>query len=299
MAKKLDITKLAARLNELNTNTGGSGSNLGFLDIKDGRNVVRVLPPRDDMESFAEEVWVHYGVGKTETNKKGTMVVCPKTHGEDKPCPVCEASSELKKLSKKKDDAYDKQAKSLYRKKRVYYNAINRDEDLSVYEQRDEDGKPVWYNTESNEQESPVKVLGTGIGIYKDILKLIVDPEYGDVTDADEGLDLIITKSGSGQFNTEYDVKTVRKETPIGFAEWESALNDLKPLKKAKTYDELVAILQGEEPPTSNSDSSDGADTPPAKDADEPATNSDNADDDDALQEEIRAAMERRKNKSN
>lgn len=300
MAKKLDISKLAARLNELNENSNrGNGSSIGFIEIKDGRNVVRVLPPRDDMDSFAIEAWVHYGVGKTESNKKGSMVVCPKTHGEDKPCPVCEASSELKKLSKKKDDPYDKQARGLYRKKRVYYNAINRADDLSVYEQREEDGKQVWYNAETDEKDSPVKVLGTGIGVYKDIISLIVDPEYGDVTDAEEGLDLIITKTGSGQFNTKYDVKTVRKESPVGFDQWEEALNDLKPLTKCKTYDEILAIMDGEDPSANkNVEESAQAATDMLPDKSE-ATEQSNEDagDDDALQAEIRAAMEKRKNR--
>lgn len=297
MAKKLDISKLVGRLNELNSNQGGGNSSgMTFIEIGDGRNVVRVLPPSDNMDSFAEEAWVHYGVGKSDTNKKGTMVVCPKTHGDDKPCPVCEASAELKKLSKKKDDAYDKQAKSFYRKKRVYYNAINRADDLSVYEKREEDGKQVWYNTKTDEKESPVKVLGTGIGVYKDILSLICDPEYGDVTDPDEGLDLIITKTGSGQFNTKYDVKTVRKESPIGFDDWEDAMNDLKPLLKAKTYDEILAIMDGEDPNDNKNvdeDANDATDILPDKNAD--TDTNDGADDD--LQAEIQAALKRRQNK--
>lgn len=300
MAKKLDIGKLAERLSQLNSNSGGgNNSSMDFITINDGRNVIRVLPPADNMDSFAEEVWVHYGVGKTEENKKGTMVVCPKTHGEDKPCPVCELSSQLKQLSKKKDDAQDKQARSYYRKKRVYYNAINRAEDLSIFEKREEDGKEVWYNTESGEKESPVKVLGTGIGVYKDIISLIIDPEYGDVTDAEEGLDLIITKTGSGQFNTKYDVKTVRKESGIGFDDWESAMNDLKPLAKAKTYDEICAILDGKDPNASSdtqADADDATENLPIKDKEE--ANSEPSEAEDAeLQAEIQAALAKRRGK--
>src|SRR5690606_9181927 len=88
-------------------------------------------------------------------------------------------------------------------------------------------------------------VFGSGIGIFKDILGLIVDPEYGDITDEKEGLDLIITKTGSGQFNTNYDVKTVRKESPVGFDGWEEELTDLSILTKSKSYDDIAAILDG------------------------------------------------------
>jgi hypothetical protein len=260
---------------------------MSFLAINDGRNVVRILPPTDKMESFGEEVWVHYGVGKSSSNKNGTMVVCPRTANENAPCPVCEASKELWNLSTKKDDEYQKQAKQLNRKKRVYYNAIDRSLDLADFELRKEDDTEVWYNVKTNEKESPIKVLGTGIGVYKDLLKLIVDPEYGDVTDADEGLDIIITKSGNTQYNTEYDVKTVRKETPIGLDGWEEHLNDLEPLTKFKTYDEILTIMEGGDPSKGSNESNETAD-------DNPPTNQANQDEEDAMQAEIQAAIERR-----
>jgi hypothetical protein len=287
---KLDISKLKERLEQLN-NSGGNRNNgpgMNFLNLKDGRNVVRILPPREGSDVFYEEVWVHYGVGKNAQNKNGTMVVCPKTQDENTPCPVCELADELRKLSKKREDSYDKQSRSFRRKKRVYYNAISRDEDLSVYE-KNEEGK--WINTETGEEESPVKVLGTGIGIFKDILSLIVDPEYGDITDPEEGLDLIITKTGSGQFNTKYDVKTVRKESPIGFDEWEECLHDLSQLAKPRSYDEILALMQGEE-------SEQGEDTEDGELGNEEPQeelNSDDNSDADSLQDEIKAALARRR----
>ena len=299
MAKKLDISKLVGRLKELEENSnrgGGSGSGMSFINIKDGRNVIRILPPSDKMESFYEEAWVHYGVGKGGDNKKGTMVVCPKTKDENAPCPVCEASEQLYKLSKKKDDNYSKQAKQLYRKKRVYYNAINRAENLEDFELRTEDvngeEKQVWYNKTTDEKESPVKVLATGVGVFKDILKLICDPEYGDITDAEEGLDLIIEKSGSGQFNTKYDVRTVRKESEIGMDGWENHLNDISPLLKAKSYDDIVAIMDGEEP---TEDSDEELEEKADKATDILPDKNDSEDDDDDMEAEIRAALAKRK----
>lgn len=288
MAKKLDVAKLMGRLQELNEGGGNNNSNVSFLQIKDGRNVVRILPPSDKMESFGEEVWVHYGVGKSASNKNGTMVVCPRTANENAPCPVCEASKELWNLSTKKDDEYMKQAKGLNRKKRVYYNAIDRGVDLDIFELREEDDKKVWYNTETNEKESPIKVLGTGIGVYKDLIKLIIDPEYGDITDPTEGLDIIITKTGSGQFNTEYEVKSVRKESEIGMDNWEEHLNDLEPFTKFKSYDDILAILEGGDPSKSSNESSETEEdnTPPA--------NNVSQEEEDAMQAEIQAAIKRR-----
>jgi len=238
----LDIAKLAKRLEELNTkNTSGGGAN--FIDLKDGRNVVRVLPPAEGKEDFAQEAFVHYGVGKTETNKKGTMIVCPTTHGDNKRCPVCDASKEFKALSKKKDDAMSKQSNELYRKKRVYMNAIDRSVDIEALA-RDAEGN---YLDPDGKIFNPVQILAVGTTVYKSIIGIICDPDYGDITDPVTGLDIIITKAGTGM-NTDYETKTVRKESPIGFSEWNAKLNDLSTYAVCKTYKEILGILNGDEP---------------------------------------------------
>jgi hypothetical protein len=295
----LDISKLAERLAQLSRGNNNSSSSMGFINIKDGRNVIRLLPKRDGDETslFGEqEVFVHYGVGKSETNKNGSMVVCPTTYGDDKACPVCELAAELRKLSKKKDDSYDKQARQVQRKKRVYYNAVSRAEDLNSYKY--DDGQKKWFNKDG-EEESPIKVLGTGIGVYRDVLGIICDPEYGDVTDFSQGLDLIITKSGTG-FNTEYDVKTVRKESfaiPEDAPEelvtgWKELLHDLSSLAKVKTYSEIGSIMDGgESTPEPEPDVDEGMSNLP------PKSNQtvDSSDDDDALAKEIQAALARKR----
>ncbi len=309
----VDIAKLKEKLEQLNQGNGGGGGNMHFHTIADGRNVFRILPPAEGSDMFYEEVFLHYGVGKMEENKKGSTIVCPTTHGDHKPCPVCEVVKELRKLSKAKDDAYDKQARSLGRKKRVYYNAINRGDDLSGLTQNEEgkyigaDGKEVF----------PVAVLATGVTVFKDLLGFFVDPEYGDITDAEEGLDVIITRSGR-DFNTSYDTKTVRKNSPIGFPGWKECLNDLSSLSKAKTYKEIQAILDGEDPdeaeegkdadkaaPATGKATTAATKPAPAVDEEAPAKEEATSKDDtppagddataeDDLQAEIRAAMSRR-----
>ena len=294
MAKKLDIAKLAERLADLDSK-GNGGSSLDFIKIKDGRNVVRILPPADNAEWFAKEVFLHYRVGKSATNQNGSTIVCPTTYGDDKKCPVCELAKELWAMSSKKDDKYDKQAKEVARKKRVYFNAIDRAEDLSDYTKNDE-GK--WKNTKTDEEGSPVKILATGVGVYKEIMGIIVDPEYGDITDPTEGLDVIITKSGTG-FNTSYGVKTVRKESPIGFDEWEECLNDLETLGKTKTYEEIEALMSGEASPSTDDNDGDEEDSTPTKaEKEEKVSDNEEGTPEDAdLQSEIKAALERRKKK--
>ncbi|WIT25881.1 hypothetical protein [Bacillus phage SPO1L1] len=251
-----NMDKLKSKLEGLNSNTGGnSGPSNQFVKIEDGKNRVRLLPagPGREPEEFYEEVWVHYGVGKNAENKNGTMVVCPKTHDENAKCPVCELSKQYNDLSKKKDDKYHKMAKDIYKKKRVYFNAIPRNIDLDDFELNDE-GK--WVNTnDDDKEESPIKVLGVGVSVFKEVLKLVVDPEYGeDLVKVKKGLDITITKEGNGRYNTEYSVAPARKESdafpedeaPEGLAEnFEEYLNDLAEFSKAKSYDELADMLDG------------------------------------------------------
>lgn len=295
----LDIAKLAQRLADLNKGNENKGSSMSFIDIKDGKNMIRILPPFGKAE-WAVEAWVHYGVGKDAQNTKGTMIVCPKTADEKAYCPVCELSSHYKKLSKKKDDAHDKEARQIYRKKRVYYNAIDRSDNLSKYEfgVDPKDSVEKWINTETGEPESPVKVLGTGVEIYKSLIGFIIDPDYGDITDAEDGLDVNITKTGSGQFNTKYETKTARKNSPIGYDDWKTAMNDLSSLATPKSVEDIEAIMEGKTPGTPGADKTDGKPTdisdpeysePDNKDAD--ATESD----EDATNREIKEALARRK----
>lgn len=288
---KTDISKLAERLAQLNSQSNrGGGGGLRFHSIKDGRNVFRILPAHPSADMFFVEAWVHYGVGKNEQNKKGSVVVCPTTHGDNKPCPVCEVTKELRALSKKKDDNYHKQASAMGRKKRVYYNAIDREEDLSQYH-KNEEGK--WINAEG-EESNPVGVLATGVTVFKDLLNIIVDPEYGDITDADEGLDVILTKTGSN-FNTEYDTKTVRKNSPIGFDSWEECLNDITVLAKCKTYDEILAIMEGRESDDATEEEEKPAVTQSKGSNATPAPKEEDTSTGDDLQDEIRNALARRK----
>lgn len=327
-----NMDKLKSKLESLNSNTGGkTGSSNQFVKIEDGKNRVRLLPaaPGREPEEFYEEVWVHYGVGKNSENKNGTMVVCPKTHNENAKCPVCELSKQYNDLSKKKDDKYHKMAKDIYHKKRVYFNAIPRNIDLDDFE-LNEDGE--WINTSEDDRvESPIKVLGVGIGVFKEILKLVLDPEYGeDLVKIKKGLDITITKEGSGRFNTNYSVAPARKEsdafpedeTPEGLAEnFEEYLNDLAEFSKSKDYDELADLMDGGNTEPEDEDEDEEEEEKPKKskkdkkskkskkvkdleDEDEEEEDSEDSEEDDdddedgdELDEDIKKALERKKRK--
>lgn len=234
----LDIEKLKKKLAETKEKTSsGGGNDFKFWSPSDGRNVIRVLPPKGDSEFYAETE-VHYNVGP----KKDKSTVCLKAAGE-KSCPVCEYVDELFK-GDEDDKAY---AKKLRAKSKYYFNVIDR----SVEEDDKEFGE--------------VLVLGSGVTVFEGILGLVCDPDYGDITDEDAGYDVIINKSGK-KLNTEYKVTGRPKQTEIGVDGWEEKLIDLSVLIKSRSEDDVIHLMEeGEWPAKSSKDNEEDEDEKPAK----------------------------------
>jgi len=171
---KLD--KLRQRLSTIDT---GMGS--GFYGPKEGRNLLRILPPVGEMEFFFQPVGRHYF---PPDGKKYSY--CPNfTSDGELPCPICELVTELKNSGEKK------LADELRIKRSFWMNVINRDDDTKG---------PLVYTP--------------GIIVFSEISSLISDPDYGDITDINDGYDIIVEKSGTGR-DTEYHVKPRPKVTPL------------------------------------------------------------------------------------
>ena len=213
----LNMDAMKKRLDEAESS---NYSNADYDKLQQGKNVRRVLWPKGDKDSFFSEGFLHFGLG-TEGNRVAT---CAKTFNSKNKCPICEYVEELQK-SKSKDDK--KLADDMKAKKRIYINVINRDD----------------------EDETP-KVLPIGVTILKGILETICDPDYGDITDPEEGRDITITRKGQG-LKTEYSVLPKPKTSPVSEEsepdEIEEEMADLDELFIEKTYEELEAILNGED----------------------------------------------------
>lgn len=217
---KLNMSAMQERLDA----AGQNYQNTDYDKLASGKNLRRILWPKGDKDSFYSEGWIHFSLGADGKQ----VVTCPKTFSQKNPCPVCEYVERLQK-SKSKDDK--KLADDIKAKKRIYINVINRDSD-------DEDDTP--------------KVLPIGVQILKGLLEVICDPEYGDITDPETGTDVTITKKGQG-INTEYSVLPKKRESVVSetatVEELEEAMADLDSLFIEKSYDELEAILNGEDIP--------------------------------------------------
>ena len=141
-------------------NTNG---NSVWFKPDEGDTDIRIVPTNDG--DPLKEMFFHYNVG----DHRGG-ILCPKRNfGEN--CPICEFASSLwREGSDKNDEESKKLAKSLFVRTR-YFSPV-------VVRGREEEG---------------IKVYGYGKQAYELLLGYILDPEYGDVTDIQEGTDITLT----------------------------------------------------------------------------------------------------------
>jgi hypothetical protein len=66
------------------------------------------------------------------------------------------------------------------------------------------------------DEDKGVQLWGYSKTIYEELLKLMLNPEYGDITDPDEGLDLVVSSSKkSGKLFAETSLTPKRKASPL------------------------------------------------------------------------------------
>jgi hypothetical protein len=155
----------------------GGGGNITYL--KEGSLRVRILPVNED-DDFVMEVTQFY----LGPNIKG--VFSPSTFGE--PCAIMEKYNDLKNSS----DDDDKELAKKFTPKKKY---------LTACIVLDDKGQKV-------DEEKGITLVQLTSGLYQEIIDLFLDDEeWGDMTDAENGYDIKLTRVGSGMMDTEYSCK--------------------------------------------------------------------------------------------
>lgn len=198
------------------------GSGLAFDKLINGKNVRRILWPKGDKDLCYSEGYIHFGLG--EDGK--TSMVCRKTNDSKAHCPVCEYISQLQ-MSKDKNDK--KLADAIKARKRVYLNVIDRD---------------------SDSDHDELKVLPVGLTVQKQIVGILCDPDYGDITDPVEGRDVTIKRTGQG-LNTEYSVLPKPNASPASTTltpeQIEEQMADLDVFWTAPSIEDMEKVIYGED----------------------------------------------------
>lgn len=209
----IDLKKMKAKLNELQNPTKGGGGK--WWKPSDGKQDVRIVPTEDGdpFKSF----FFHYNIGE-----RGFL--CPKRNFGDE-CPVCEFAS---KLFKEGDDDSVAMAKDLFVRQRFFSPVLVR-----------------------GEEDQGVRVWGYSKTVYETLLNLVLNPDYGDITNVAEGLDLTVEygKSAGARYPTT-NIIPKRKSSPLckdldekECKELLDSVPDFDSLNERKSTEDVQAIL--------------------------------------------------------
>lgn len=187
-------TNLEAALEGLNGLETGA-----WWKPKPGKNLIRILPAYHssgpDKGLFYNKRLVHAGI---QIDGRGQTIGCISNWDKDTICPVCEFNEALMSEDDKK---LQKLGKNVRQQQAFFINLIDR-----------ASGKVHKYNLKK--------------GMMKTLRGYMMDDDYGDVTDTDEGYDLVIEKEGEG-LTTKYALRPKAKPSKVGHETWEDDMFDL------------------------------------------------------------------------
>ena len=209
----MDINSIRKRLNQLQT-TNNRTSNL--WKPQPGKQVIRVLPYKHNKDNPFIELFFHFGL-----NNK--TYLSPITFG--RPDPIEEFASKLKTSGNREEY---QMARKLEAKMRTFAPVIVR-----------------------GEEAQGVRFWGFGKTVYQELLSVIADPDYGDITDAVSGRDIsveFITAEESGASFPKTTIRVKPNQTPIteDKAQLEGILDnqkDITELYQELSYEELTDVL--------------------------------------------------------
>lgn len=175
----LDLAKMRAKYQKLRSKGGGNKDI--FWRPQDGEQTIRILPTPDG-DPF-KEYWFHYNLGKNPG-----FLSPKKNFGESDPL-----DSFIRQLFDEGSEDSIKMAKNLMARQRFFSPVIVR-----------------------GEEDKGVRLWGYGKTVYETLLGLVLNPDYGDITDPSEGTDLTLVygKPPGAQF-PQTKLQPRRKTSPI------------------------------------------------------------------------------------
>jgi len=224
----LDMEKMKAKHAALQNK--GNGKEV-FWRPQDGESTIRIVPTPDG-DPF-KEFWFHYNVGKNSG-----FLSPKKNFGEDDPL-----DSFVRQLWNEGTDESIKMAKTLSARQRFFAPVLVR-----------------------GEEDKGVRIWGFGKMAYAELLNLVLNPDYGDITDPEDGTDLVINygKPPGAQF-PQTSITPRRRPSPMSkdsevTARYLDSIPDFTSLFDRKTPKQVQEMLDefllGEDSSENNSGSS-------------------------------------------
>lgn len=241
----INLDKIRARKAALDNN-GKKGSNepskLWRSGVKKGDKLSFIIRfvSTEDGDPF-KDLHFHYGIDKKS-------ILCPKRNFDEE-CPICETASSIWRQGADRDDEdLKRQAKEMFVKQRFFAPVIVRGQ---LMDDGTLDEAPAFYMDETGAKcEHPVRWYGFGKKTYEDLIQLILNPEYGDITDIDDGIDFTVTFDFStGKSFAETTLVPKRKSSKLfdnkkKVAEALSAIPDIYELYERMSPEEVRSSLE-------------------------------------------------------
>jgi len=169
----MDIDAIKSRLSQLqNTSTTASV----IWKPQPGKTQVRIVPYKHEKDNPFIELFFHYSLVPNKT------VLSPQSFG--RPDPVQQFADKLKS-SGDKDEWI--QGKRIEPKMRTFAPVVVR-----------------------GEESEGVKFWGFGKTVYQELLGIIADPDYGDISDPMTGRDIVVERQTPAEAGNQYGKTTIR-----------------------------------------------------------------------------------------
>ncbi len=208
----IDLSKMKAKLAALQ---GKGEGKTAFWRPEEGQaSQIRVVSTPDG-DPF-KEYWFHYEIGKNS-------VMCPKKNFKET-CAICDFAN---KLFREDTEDSRKMGKKFLPRQRFFSPVLVR-----------------------GQEKEGIKVWGFGKNAYQDLINLVLNPDYGDITDPEGGTDLtILSTKAPGQSFPTTKITPARKTSKLcqgtsdECKELMDSVPDFNTLHERKTSTEVLAIL--------------------------------------------------------
>ena len=224
----MDITAIRKRLEQLQTSNTKTNN---LWKPQPGKQVVRIVPYQHNKDNPFQELFFHYDLG-------GKTYLSPITFG--RPDPIEEFAQKLRSSGNKEDYQI---AKKLMAKMRTFAPVIVR-----------------------GEESEGVRFWGFGKMVYQELLSVIADPDYGDITDAMNGRDVTVEFISAEEAGKNFPVTNIRvkpNQTPITEDDklLDKMLNEqpnIQEMYQERSYEELTEVLNNWLTPSDDEKEDDG-----------------------------------------
>ena len=209
----MDLNAIRKRLGQLQTTNNRTSS---LWKPQPGKTQIRVVPYEFNKDNPFIELFFHY-------NLNNRSYLSPISFG--RPDPIEEFAQKLKASGNKEDYQL---SKKLEAKMRTFAPVIVR-----------------------GEESQGVKFWGFGKTVYQELLSIIADPDYGDITDPVNGRDVsveFISAEESGASFPKTNIRVKPNQTPISdepsvLELVKTSQKDITEIYQEQSYDDLTNVL--------------------------------------------------------